>query len=330
MTGWATLRFRSYVAAGTIRRRLRLCATLACVMVALSVTASAPAPGNRLDWTAPAGANYGQAQFRLWYPDGGRPIQAVVVLVPGSNDDGRPLIEDASWQAFATRRNLALLGCSFVDKPHPQMFVEAYADASKGSGQALVGALAEFAGQLRRPGLAQAPLLLWGMSAGGQFNYEFVAWKPERVAGFIVNKGGFYYSALLSPEARQVPGLMFVGGRDLEARQDAIRGLFAINRRAGALWALIEEQGVAHVVGRSRDIAEMYFDELISLRLDQPATADPAPLRPLADETGYSGDLRTHTVQKIGARRGDGPSDLTSWLPTERLARLWEAASRDR
>jgi len=23
---------------------------------------------------------------------------------------------------------------------------------------------------------------MWGMSAGGQFNYEFVAWKPERVA----------------------------------------------------------------------------------------------------------------------------------------------------
>ncbi len=50
----------------------------------------------------------------------------------------------------------------------------------------------------RLPEIAQAPLLLWGMSAGGEFNYEFVAWKPERVAAFVVNKGGIYYSALLS------------------------------------------------------------------------------------------------------------------------------------
>jgi hypothetical protein len=47
------------------------------------------------------------------------------------------------------------------------------------------------------------------MSAGGQFNYEFVAWRPERVLAFVVNKGGIYYSALLPQAARNVPGILF-------------------------------------------------------------------------------------------------------------------------
>jgi pimeloyl-ACP methyl ester carboxylesterase len=37
------------------------------------------------------------------------------------------------------------------------------------------------------------------MSAGGQFNYEFAAWKPDRVAAFVVNKGGIYYTAKGTP-----------------------------------------------------------------------------------------------------------------------------------
>ncbi len=29
-----------------------------------------------------------------------------------------------------------------------------------------------------------------GFSAGGQYNYEFASWKPEKVISFVVNKGG--------------------------------------------------------------------------------------------------------------------------------------------
>lgn len=83
-------------------------------------------------------------------------------------------------------------------------FIEHYVDVSKGSGQAMLDALTELSMQSKHPELANAPLLLWGMSAGGQFNYEFVAWKPERVVAFVVNKGGIYYSALVSAAARQV------------------------------------------------------------------------------------------------------------------------------
>ena len=306
-------------------RRLRLGAGLLFVLLSLSVRTSALAPGIRFDWAAPVGANYDRAEFRLWRPDGTRPVRAVVVLVPGSDEDGRAQVEDVHWQAFAAKHDLALVGCHFSDKPHPQMFIESYADAARGSGQALLDALAAFGAELGRPELASAPLLLWGMSAGGQFNYEFVAWRPDRVAGFIVNKGGFYYSALLSPEARRVPGLLFVGGKDVETRQQAIRGLFAINRRGGALWALIEEPAAAHVVGRSRDIAERFFDDLIPLRL-APSSSKALPL---AEEQGFSGDPKSFAAHKVGTHEDGNLPYATSWLPTERMARLWEAASKD-
>ena len=310
-------------------RRLRLGAILTLVLLSLSVRTSALAPGTRLDWAAPSGTNYDHAEFRLWQADAARPVRAVVVLLPGSNEDGRGLVEDPHWQAFAETHDMALLGCWFSDKPHPQMFIESYADAAHGSGQALLDAQTAFGARLGRPGLASAPLLLWGISAGGEFNYEFVAWKPERVAGFVVNKGGFYYSALLSPAARQVPGLFFIGGKDLESRQDAIRGLFAINRRGGALWAFIEEPTATHVIGRSREIAEMYFDDLIPLRLASPSPTAPSGLLPLAEASGFIGDPKSFTAQKAGTGENSNPSYATSWLPTERAARLWEAASKD-
>ena len=47
-------------------------------------------PGYTFDETVAAGANYDSAEFRLWYPQNARLLRAVLVLVPGSNSDGRP------------------------------------------------------------------------------------------------------------------------------------------------------------------------------------------------------------------------------------------------
>jgi len=114
------------------------------------------------------------------------------------------------WQAFAKKQKLALLGCRITDKPHEQNFIEEYANVSQGSGDAVLAALGNFASRAHHPELGSAPLLMWGMSAGGQFNYEFVAWKPERVLAFVVNKGGIYYTttALAPRGARDVPGML--------------------------------------------------------------------------------------------------------------------------
>jgi dienelactone hydrolase len=260
-----------------------------------------------LDEVIPPGRNFDKAEFRFWLPENSGPVRAVVVLVPGSNGDGRPMAEDQFWQEFATKQKTALVACRFTDKPHDQAFIEDYVNVSQGSGQALLDALAAFAARSNHPEVATVPLLLWGMSAGGQFNYEFVAWKPDRVAAFIVNKGGIYYSALLPRAARAVPGLLFVGGADLQSRIDTITGLFAVNRRGGAVWALVVEPGVGHAVGASKEMGALLFQEVLSG----------------ATGPGFVGDLRTHEYRPAAAP--GTPNTPNAWLISESLAAAWKA-----
>jgi len=288
---------------------------MAATLAAAAVAASAQ--GATFDVSAPQGANYAVASFRLWVPEGATPLAAALVLVPGSNGDGRAAVDDPVWKAFASKQHVALVGCFFKDKPHPESFIEQYANVVQGSGEALLGAMQDFAGKAGHPELATAPFLLWGMSAGGEFNYEFTAWKPERVIAFVVNKGGIYYTALTSPGARAVPGMLFIGGSDLDSRKDIIRGLFALNQRGGANWALAEEPGAAHIVGRSRYVALVFFQDVMELRLGKDG------LEPIAKGTGYVGDPKTMSIQPVGAgRRAPYP---VAWLPTERVARAWLA-----
>ncbi|MBP7777306.1 MAG: hypothetical protein KA371_09275 [Acidobacteria bacterium] len=280
------------------------------------------APAVTLDEVVPPGDNYDKAEFRLWIPADLARARGVLVLVPGSNGDGRPMAEEAFWQAFASRHALAVVACRFTDKPHELGFIEDYVDVSRGSGQALVTALSAFATRSAHPEVATAPLFLWGMSAGGQFNYEFAAWKPERVAAFVVNKGGIYYSALVPRAARSVPALLFVGATDLAFRTNTIVGLFAVNRRAGALWALVTEPDTAHVVGQSRDLGAMFFEDVLALRVSDDG------LRPVPDATGFIGDLAAGSFQP--AAGAAAPAVPTAWLPSERIARAWQHVTRGR
>ncbi|HET9132136.1 MAG TPA: hypothetical protein VFO86_14365, partial [Terriglobia bacterium] len=199
-------------------------------------------------------------------------------------------------------------------------FIEEYANVSRGSGQALLTALSTFAGRTKHPELDSAPLLLWGMSAGGEFNYEFVAWKPERVAAFVVNKGGIYYTALTSRQSRNVPGILFTGGKDLQSRINTITGLFEVNRRGGALWALAEEPGVAHVVGESIDVARIFFEDVLAMRVHDGA------MNTLTERDGFVGDIKAKTFQPAAAT---GNSNVaTAWLPSERVAHAWQQMSK--
>lgn len=278
-----------------------------------------------IDDSIPPGANFDKAQFRLWMPQSVQRLRAILVLVPGSNGDGRAMAQDSVWQAFATRNQLAIVACRFTDKPHEQGFIEDYVNVSHGSGEALLEVINRFGARTGHAELANAPLLLWGMSAGGQFDYEFAAWKPERVIAFVVNKGGIYYTALTPRATRSVPALLFVGDKDLESRVETITGLFALNRRGGALWALVNEPGAAHVVGRSRDLSIVFFEDVLPMRL---SGSGAGPLASLAEVSGLVGDPHTKEIRGMGD--GEQPKYPTAWLPTRRTALAWQAVETDK
>jgi pimeloyl-ACP methyl ester carboxylesterase len=292
--------------------------------------------GAVFDVKMPSGKNYDKAEFRLWIPDKPKTLRGILVLVQGSNTDVRSWVQASGWKEFlqfvklnasesfwhdlAQRNGFGLLGCNFTDKPHEDMFIEEYANVRKGSGQALLKALKEFATLSGHTEVADAPLALWGISAGGQFNYEFTCWRPDRVIAFVLNKGGIYYTALASQAARMVPGILFIGEKDSQFRNDVINGIFTMNRRAGAHWALVVEPGAVHEIGKSLELSEVYFDEVIPLRLPK-KTGE--PLRVLKLDDGYLGDPRSLKYSPYNEEKAK--EHPASWLPTEKFASGWLA-----
>lgn len=180
--------------------------------------------------------------------------KAVVVMVPPCQCDGLRDVEDPKWRDFAVKNHLALVSCFFRDETPG--WIEDYCNMKYGAGDALI----EF---LRKNFDPVPKLLLWGFSAGGQFNYEFVNKHPEMVAAFVVNKGGVYYTAMSCPEARNIPGLFFIGGQDEEFRQNILRGIFTLNKRAGAVWHCILEPYAHHVYGVSEYRSMSFFEDAL-------------------------------------------------------------------
>jgi len=291
------------------------------LVLASGAVAQTPAPApasDMLDESAQPGANYDKAEFRFWAPDGIARLDGILVLNPGSNGDGRAQAADTTWRSWAASHKLAIVATYFTDKV--PSFVEDYADVSKGSGQALINAINAFASRSHHPELASAPLVLWGMSAGGEVNYELAAWIPDRVAAFVVNKGNFYYTGIASKATRAIPALLFVGNDDMEYRITAVTGIFAMNRRPGALWALVQEPNTPHAVGRSDVMSRMFFDDVLPQRIHSGSPS----LSPMDSAKGWQGDLDKKTIAAIapGAKMPDTP---TVWLPNERMAKAWVA-----
>jgi pimeloyl-ACP methyl ester carboxylesterase len=273
-----------------------------------------------LNDSIPAGKNFNKALFRLWFPDDSKSIAGIIILMPGSNGDGRGSAEDSFWQNLAIKYNFALIGCYFTDRQHPDMSIEDYVNVKEGSGQALIDVIRQFSETSGIKSLADAPLVLWGLSAGGQFNYEFACWKPDRVIAFIVNKGGFYYTALAPAATRNIPGIFFTGEKDMDARKDIVKGIFSMNRRAGAVWTFAEEPGAGHEVGQTRLLAGIFFEEVITARLGN-KPGDNSILKTVNPSSGIIGDFKSKTLLSVkDAKKLDYPA---SWLVSQRFGDAW-------
>lgn len=288
------------------------------ITIALSFLIVANVNSQTYETTIEPGDVYNMAAFKIWINPDHEKIRGILMLNPGSNGDGRGQVDDPYWQAFANKHQFALMGTYFTDHLHPNMMIEEYIQVSKGSGKAFIDAIDKVARESGHEELSYAPFLLWGMSAGGEINHEIASWIPERVIAYVVNKGGYYYSAVPSEATRQTPGLYVIGLTDLPSRNSMIRGMYLTNRRAGALWTLVEEKGVAHEVAGSRDIAVSYYEAVMSLRMKDDAMGYKA-LLPVTEELGTVGNIYKHTLgREEGVRKED-----TTWLPTENFANDW-------
>lgn len=199
-------------------------------------------------------------KFSSWKPEGLEKPEAILVLTPPSQSDGRYETRDRKWQEFAVKHNLALVGCYFQD--NLPSGVEDYCNARE-SGNALATYL-HHNGWVYESLQGGIPILMWGFSAGGQFNYEFSCRFPQLVKGFVVNKGGIYYTHVCSQQTRDIPALWITGFHDSQWRKDSVYGIFAVNKVIGApKWKHIEEQNFSHETGESEQLGMEFFESIL-------------------------------------------------------------------
>jgi pimeloyl-ACP methyl ester carboxylesterase len=261
--------------------------------------------------------NFTQAAFSLWLDETAPAPVALLVIAPGWNGDGRNAINDRHWQSFAREQRLGLVGVSLQSNGPDEQTVPYHA-AAEGSGDALLKAITRFATDAKQPRLAQAPLLFWGHSAGGQFGYGMACHAPARVVAFAAIKGGVYLSKPTTA-TYGVPGLFIVGEQDSVERAMNITWLFETGRAQGAPWCLAYETGSAHDPDRANDLILPFFRGVLALR-SAPAGAKLKPLGPSDGWIGIRATMDIHPASQLNPV----PLPRTVWLPDQLTAEAWK------
>ena len=161
--------------------------------------------------------------------------------------------------------------------------------------------------------LADAPLLLWGHSAGGAFAASFAALYPRRTIAFVGYHG---WPEVLS----QVPALLFAGAKDAQVPAPIMHARWKAGRAAGAPWTFSLDPDADHGSEKSLTTAKDLMIPWMTAVLRQRLSPDGKALRAVTDgsawvnnQTGEAAPYGTFPGSKLDA----------SWLPDEPSARGW-------
>ena len=267
------------------------------------------------------GENFQLAEFRFWNPNLNDDYKGILVLTPGINRDGREAVLDTVWQKFATKHNLIIVASHF--KNYESNNNLRYRDASKGSGEILLKSIEKYSQEISNKNINELPLLLYGFSAGGQYNFEFASWKPERVISFVVNKGGYYDTAVTSSETQKVPGIFFIGEDDLYYRNNLILGIYSANRSQGANWTLITEKDTKHSPNNSKDLSISFFESIMTKRLKDNKLIEINSDNPILGFPKRKTFEFFDKIDKTEFNNWGKLKSLTVWLPDENFANIW-------
>jgi len=267
------------------------------------------------------GENFQLAEFRFWNPNLNDDYKGILVLTPGINRDGREAVLDTVWQKFATKHNLIIVASHF--KNYESNNNLRYRDASKGSGEILLKSIEKYSQEISNKNINELPLLLYGFSAGGQYNFEFASWKPERVISFVVNKGGYYDTAVTSSDTQKVPGIFFIGEDDLYYRNNLILGIYSANRSQGANWTLITEKDTKHSPNNSKDLSISFFESIMTKRLKDNKLIEINSDNPILGFPKRKTFEFFDKIDKTEFNNWGKLKSLTIWLPDENFANIW-------
>ena len=182
--------------------------------------------------------NFRYMAAQCWLPET-VPIKAILCIVlhpDGSN--ARTLACSREWRELAHSYGAALLAISIVPSENT---TRPWCDASGGSGDALVSAINKIAQISKRTQILNAPLLVAGVCAAGQFSYEFAAFKSDRTIGFITIGGAKHRMEMASSAARTQGLLVVTPDRGEEATSN-LETLAILGRMYDAPWIEAEEK----------------------------------------------------------------------------------------
>jgi len=216
-----------------------------------------------------------------------------------------------SLLALATKYSLAVMG----------------ADGNGGAALSearLLGALDAFAVSSDHPELAQAPLLIQGISGGSPEAYDLAVQRPDRTIGFALQIPRTPTTGQ-SAATQRVPAYIMLAEDDQVVRNDLTLLYFEANRAEGALWALAIEPGVGHAAGSAAGLSLIveWMDTILGLRLPSAVTPGmPVTLQAVDESSGWLGNRDSFAIATFASYVGD--QRQASWLPSQPLAEQWK------
>jgi hypothetical protein len=267
------------------------------------------------------GANFDVAEFRLWIPDtiDVPKVKAILVLAEGSNSNATNMTISNDWRAYAIANKIALMGVHLESKSSQTVF-DNYANASGGSGEALIKALEAITTHNHVPHIAALPFLLRGYSAGGMFSYFFSDYQPKRVIAFADIRGWIINQN--ASETKYIPGLFLIGELDmpLSSQRDMMQQIVQSKRKQDGLWSYAIEPDADHFAGlaASDSLIKLFFSSALTYRLST-ASND---LLTIAPASGWLGNTDTKSIFPYATYPEE--KEKAGWLIDESFAKAWK------
>ena len=244
----------------------------------------------------------GMVRADLYYVKTVRNPKAILVLCPGCNGNGEWLVNNPSWQEFAKKQDLGLLGLSFASEMNDIHNGNGYYYASNGSGKILLDGIKKVFGH-------DLPVLIYGFSGGAHFTSRFAEWKPERVIAWCAYSAGWWDEPKISDV--MPPGIIACGESD--ERLGASLICFKQGRAAGKPWLWIGISDNGHSPDKRVELFVRDYFEAILKNNDR---LDPA-------KTGLWVDIDKRNPAEVNILR-QYPS-ITGWLPDAKLLNIWQS-----
>lgn len=271
-----------------------------------------------------------RAEGRIFVPEGVRRVRAVLVLINVYHGEG--VFYDEGWRRLvetcecaSVYLNLASIRALPDNLP---VATQPMRHAGMGGADALLLLMDRLGRESGHEELRDAPMVLWGWSAGAAFSSSFAELHPERVAAFIryhIHRRGVAEDLKV---LSSVPALLIAGGKDQAAGTQDAEELWRAGRSAGAPWAFAIEPDAPHgpseefLLQSCHDLVVPWIRGVLRERLE----AGRSKPRRIPQGSGWLANNQTADIAPQATFAG--VSANASWLPDERTARGWQIVVR--